>query len=71
MKENIAWCLNNDGYEASLTMDNSYEVIEDSFADENNLIRIKDNTGEAYYYDRDAFYLQAVGCVSRNVDSVV
>jgi hypothetical protein len=43
-------CVDNTGYEASLIKRKIYEVIPDSQAEQDDLIRIIDESGEDYLY---------------------
>jgi len=43
-------CVSNDGYPASLELRKLYPVLEDSFADEHNLTRVIDESGDDYLY---------------------
>jgi len=52
-----AICKDNTGYEASLTKGKTYEITSDKFADENNLIKIVDNTDDVYYFSKECFTL--------------
>ena len=51
----FAVCIRNDGYEASLEVRKIYEVLEDTFAGQHNMIRVIDEEGEDYLYRRDWF----------------
>lgn len=53
--EHFVVCVRNDGYPASLELRKLYPVIEDSFADEHDLIRVIDESGEDYLYPADYF----------------
>jgi hypothetical protein len=53
----FAICVKNDGYEASLELRKVYEVLDDAFADEHNLIRVIDESGEDYLFGADYFVL--------------
>ncbi|MBI4905947.1 MAG: hypothetical protein HY820_20095 [Acidobacteria bacterium] len=45
-----AVCLANTGYEASLEVRKLYAVLGDSAAEDHDLIRVIDESGEDYYY---------------------
>ena len=46
-------CIDNGGYEVSLTVGDVYEVVPDDTA--KGMIRIVDNTGEDYLYASELF----------------
>src|SRR5258708_11702434 len=48
--QQFAVCVSNDGYPASLELRKLYPVLEDSFADEHNLTRVIDESGDDYLY---------------------
>ena len=48
-------CLNNTGYEASLERRKIYVALLDPQADKLGQIRVIDESGEDYLYDKDAF----------------
>lgn len=48
-------CINNDSYEASLELRKIYRVVEDSKAEEKDLVRVIDESGEDYLYPADFF----------------
>jgi len=51
----IAVCLANTGYEASLEVRKLYAVLEDSGAEPDELIRVIDESGEDYLYPARLF----------------
>ena len=51
----FAVCIKNAGYAASLELRKLYEVIEDSEAEKDDMIRIIDESGEDYLYSADRF----------------
>jgi len=51
----FAVCIRNDEYEESLQLRKIYEVLEDAFAEQHNMIRVIDEEGEDYLYPRDWF----------------
>ena len=58
MKDNqkqFALCIDNEGYEASLIPHKIYEIIPDAQAEEDDLIRIIDESGEDYLYHKSYF----------------
>ena len=48
-------CLNNDGYEASLERRKIYVALPDPLAEKLGQIRVIDESGEDYLYDKAAF----------------
>lgn len=50
-----AICINNEGYEVSLTKGKKYIVLPDEEANKHNLIRVIDDTGEDYLYNATRF----------------
>jgi hypothetical protein len=48
-------CLNNEGYEASLERRKIYVALSDAKADKLGQIRVIDESGEDYLYDKHAF----------------
>ncbi len=48
-------CLNNKGYEASLERRKIYVSIPDPKAEKQSQIRVIDESGEDYLYDKQAF----------------
>ena len=53
-------CINNQGYEVSLEMFESYDVIPDDEAAKHQMIRILDETGDDYLYHKSRFIHAAV-----------
>jgi len=51
----FALCLENAGNEASLILGKIYRVLPDPRAARDNLVRIVDESGEAYLFDRRQF----------------
>ena len=51
----IAVCLANAGYEASLEVRKLYAVLDDSSAEPDDLIRVIDESGEDYLYPARLF----------------
>jgi hypothetical protein len=51
----FAICIKNAGYTASLELRKLYEVIEDPRAEQDDMIRIIDESGENYLYSSDRF----------------
>jgi hypothetical protein len=55
MPRHFAICLRNDAYRASLELRKLYPVLQDNFADEHDLIRVIDESGEDYLYPSQYF----------------
>ena len=53
-------CINNQGYEVSLEMFATYDVIPDDEAAKHQMIRVLDETGEDYLYLKSRFIPAAV-----------
>jgi hypothetical protein len=53
--EGFAVCLRNTGYSAALETRKLYPVLNDRGADENDLIRVIDESGEDYLYPARLF----------------
>jgi len=54
-KKHFVLCIDNTDYEASLIVRKMYEVIPDARAEQDDLIRIIDESGEDYLYHSDYF----------------
>ena len=54
-RRQLAICVDNVGYEASLELRKVYRVIPDSGAQRKKLVRIVDESGEDYLYPKDFF----------------
>ena len=48
-------CIRNDDYPASLELRKLYEAVDDAFANEHDLIRVVDESGEDYLYPSGYF----------------
>ncbi len=48
-------CIKNNDYSSSLEIRKIYRAISDKSAEENNLLRIMDETGEDYLYPKEYF----------------
>jgi hypothetical protein len=48
-------CIRNDDYPASLELRKLYRTLDDKFAEQHDLIRVVDESGEDYLYPRDYF----------------
>ena len=53
--ETFALCLENAGNEASLILGKVYRVVPDARAAKDDLVRIIDESGEDYLFDKDQF----------------
>ena len=53
-------CIRNDGYPASLELRKLYEAVDDAFAEQHQLIRVVDESGEDYLYPASYFALVKV-----------
>jgi hypothetical protein len=51
----FAVCVRNRAYRASLELRNLYAVLPDAFADEHQMIRVIDESGEDYLYPEKFF----------------
>ena len=51
----FAVCVDNDGYEASLILGKIYRVLADARAARDGLVRIVDESGEDYLFDKGHF----------------
>ena len=51
----FALCLENEGNEASLILGKVYRVLPDARAAKDDLVRIIDESGEDYLFDKDQF----------------
>ena len=56
-QKNFALCIDNEGYEASLISHKIYEIVPDVRAEEDDLIRIIDESGEDYLYHKSHFVI--------------
>jgi hypothetical protein len=51
----FAICIDNDGYEAALELRKIYQVLPPELNDPKEYVRIVDESGEDYLYNRKAF----------------
>ncbi len=56
-RKSFAICIDNTDYEASLIPRKLYEVITDEKAEQDDFIRVIDESGEDYLYHRSHFIL--------------
>lgn len=54
-EQHFAVCVRNRGYRASLELRKLYPVLPDEFADEHQMIRVIDESGEDYLYPAKFF----------------
>ena len=50
MRKRFVLCIDNKGYEASLMPRKLYETIDDEQAEQDDLVRVTDESGEDYLY---------------------
>ena len=55
VEKKFAVCLDNEGYEASLIPGKIYKVLGDARAAKDGLVRVVDESGEDYLFDRSQF----------------
>ena len=60
MNTKFAVCINNKGFEASLEVGKLYEVVADSGAETDDMIRVIDEDGEDYLFESNIFYPLAI-----------
>jgi hypothetical protein len=60
MNNKYAVCINNKGFEASLEVGKLYEIVADSEANSDDMIRIIDEDGEDYLFESKNFYPLAI-----------
>ena len=51
----FALCIDNSGNEASLILGKVYRIVADARAAKDDLVRIIDESGEDYLFDKDQF----------------
>jgi hypothetical protein len=56
MNTKFAVCINNKGFEASLEVGKLYEVVSDTEAESDDMIRVVDEDGEDYLFESKIFY---------------
>ena len=56
MNTKFAVCINNKGFEASLEVGKLYEIMADTEAENDDMIRVIDEDGEDYLFEADNFY---------------
>ncbi|MBI5715375.1 MAG: hypothetical protein HZC38_18410 [Chloroflexi bacterium] len=55
MKKRFVLCIDNKDYEASLIPRKIYEVIPDDQAEQDDFVRVIDESGEDYLYHKNHF----------------
>ena len=55
MRKRFALCIDNRGYEASLIPRKIYEAIPDDQAEQDDFVRVIDESGEDYLYHKNHF----------------
>jgi len=50
MRKRFVLCIDNKGYEASLMPRKIYEIIRDEQAEQDDFVRVTDESGEDYLY---------------------
>jgi hypothetical protein len=53
----FAVCVSNDGNKASLILGKVYRVLPDARASKDDLVRVVDESGENYLFDKEQFVL--------------
>ena len=56
MNTSFAVCISNKGYKASLEVGKLYEVVADSEAEADGMIRVIDEDGEDYLFESNLFF---------------
>ena len=56
MNTKFAVCINNKGFEASLEVGKLYEIVADTDAESDDMIRVIDEDGEDYLFEAKIFY---------------
>ena len=56
MNTKFAVCLENKGFEASLEVGKLYEVVADTEAEKDGMLRVIDEDGEDYLFEARIFY---------------
>ena len=57
MKTNYALCLNNQDYEVDLQIGKLYRLVEPQPKDSDCMIRLVDDSGEDYLFERSRFHI--------------
>lgn len=56
-KQQLALCLDNEGYPVSLEVGKLYRVVEDKDAASEGYLRVIDESGEDYAFSNNRFYI--------------
>ena len=54
-RQQFAVCVRNTDYPASLELRKLYQILDDAFADQHDLVRVIDESGEDYLYPQACF----------------
>jgi hypothetical protein len=66
MKHNFLFCVDNEGYEASLEKRKLYERLPDREAERHSQVRIIDESGEDYLYPSSFFVPVRLPIITKN-----
>ena len=70
-QQHFAVCVRNRGYRASLELRKLYPVLADPFADEHQMIRVIDESGEDYLYPAKFFVrVELPNTVERKLEAI-
>jgi hypothetical protein len=70
-EQHFAVCVRNRGYRASLELRKLYPVLADAFADEHQMIRVIDESGEDYLYPAKFFVrVELPNTVERTLEAI-
>jgi len=70
-EQHFAVCVRNRGYRASLELRKLYPVLTDAFADEHQMIRVIDESGEDYLYPAKFFVrVELPNTVERTLEAI-
>ena len=61
LKKQFVLCIDDGDYPDSLEKRKFYEVLDDSKASQEDLIRVVDESGEGYLYSKDMFLDKTLG----------
>ena len=56
MNTKFAVCIKNKGFEASLEVGKLYEIVADTEAESDDMLRVIDEDGEDYLFEAKIFY---------------
>lgn len=63
----LSACMCNDGYPAALELHRAYPMLPDTQAERHGLVRIVDESGEAYLYPQEFFQPLDVAAVQQEL----